>query len=75
MPAKLFMRHDRVPDSVVQYFNLSQREKQELFKLRTGTEAEYSECLAQVSDRVDTTAQVQATQTEHAIIKAADGGD
>lgn len=75
MPAKLFMRHDRVPDSVVQYFNLSQREKQELFKLRTGTEAEYSECLAQVSDRVDTTAQVQATQTEHAIIKAADRGD
>jgi len=75
MPAKLFMRHDRVLDSVVQYFDLSEREKQELFKLRTGTDAEYSECLAQVSDRVDTTARVRATEAEHAIIKAADGGD
>lgn len=75
MPAKIFMRHDRVPDSVTEYFDLSMRERQALFKLRTGTEAEYSECLLQVSDRVDTTARIRATPVEHRIIAATEGGE
>lgn len=75
MPAKFFMRHDRVPDSVVDYFDLSDREKQELYKLKTGTESPYSECLVQVSDRVDTTALIRATEMENDIIESGEDND
>ncbi|TQQ82991.1 DUF87 domain-containing protein [Halonotius terrestris] len=69
MPGKIFMRHDRVPESVVDYFNLSQREKQELYELRTGTESPYSEALLHVSGRIKTRLRVESTPQEHAVIQ------
>lgn len=70
MPGKMFMRHDRVPDSVVDYFELSQREKQELFELKTGTDSSYSEALIHVSGQVKTRLEINATPQEHAVIQA-----
>lgn len=70
VPGTVFMRHDRVPEDVVDYFGLSQREKRELFQLRTGTDADYSEALLKVSGRLDTRVRVDATPAEHAIIEA-----
>jgi type IV secretory pathway VirB4 component len=68
MPGKVFMRHDRVPDDVVDYFDLSQREKQELFELRTGTDAPYSEALLHVSGRIKTRLRIESTDREHELI-------
>lgn len=70
MPGTVFMRHDRVPEDVVEYFDLSRREKRELFELRTGTDADYSEALLKVSGRLDTRVRIEATGQEHAIIEA-----
>jgi len=69
MPGKVFMRHDRVPDSVVDYFDFSAREKQELFELKTGTDADYSEALLRVSGRISTRVTVESTSQEHALIE------
>jgi len=63
------MRHDRVPDDVVDYFDLSQREKQELFELKTGTDADHSEALVKISGDLDTRVRVEATDTEHELIE------
>ena len=75
-PAKVFMRHERddVDNTVVDYFNLSQREKQALFGLKTG-DAGYSEALMKVSGRVDTRVRVEATSEEHRIIEELDAED
>jgi hypothetical protein len=70
MPGKVFMQHERVPQDVVEYFNLSQRERQELYNLKTGTDSGYSESLVKVSGRVNATVRVEATSQEHAIIEA-----
>jgi len=70
VPGKVFMRHDRVPESVVDYFDLSQREKQELFNLRTGTDTDCSDALLKVSSRLDTRIRIESTPVEHAIIEA-----
>lgn len=70
MPGKVFMRHDRVPDSVVDYFDLSQQEKQKLFELKTGTDASYSEALVKVSGQTDSRIRIGATSQEHAIIES-----
>lgn len=69
MPAKVFMRHERVPDSVVDYFDLSEQEKQNLFELKTGTDSEYSEALLKVSNRLDTKIRINATDDEDAVIQ------
>jgi len=69
MPGKVFMRHDRVPEDVVDYFDLSQREKQELFELKTGTDSDHSEALVKTSGNLDTRVRVEATETEHRIIE------
>ncbi|MFA1610063.1 VirB4 family type IV secretion system protein [Halobellus rubicundus] len=74
IPAKIFMRHDRVPDSVSNYFDLSQREKQRLHELKTGTDAEYSEALVKITGKLDTQIEIQATSKEHATITAGNGG-
>lgn len=74
VPGKVFMRHDRVPDSVVQYFQLSSREVQQLYKLKTGTDASYSEAVLKVSDRTDTTLRIESTAVEHAIIDSGRAG-
>lgn len=68
MPGKVFMRHDRVPEDVVDYFDLSRREKQELHELKTGTDSPYSEALLKVSGRLDTRIRVEATDQEHVVI-------
>lgn len=74
MPGKVFMRHDRVPDSVVNYFELSQREKQELFELKTGTDSSYSEALLRVSGKINTRLQIRSTPQEQAVIEAGENG-
>lgn len=68
VPGKVFMRHERVPDSVVDYFQLSERERQELYELKTGTDSSYSEALLKISGRVDTRIQVESTDVEDKII-------
>jgi type IV secretory pathway VirB4 component len=68
VPAKEFMRHDRVPDSVVKYFDLSNREKQELYELETGRESRYSEALVRVSGQLKTRVKVESTSKEHVLI-------
>jgi type IV secretory pathway VirB4 component len=68
-PGKLFMRHDRVPQSVVDYFQLSEREKQELYKLKTGTDSPYSEAILKVSGRLDTQIKIESTDSEHRLIR------
>ena len=73
MPGKVFMRHDRVPNSVVDYFDLSQQEKQKLFELKTGTDSDYSEALLKVSNRFDSRIRIESTSQEHTIIQSGDG--
>lgn len=68
VPCKVFMRHERVPDSVVDYFQLSERERQELYELKTGTDSPYSEALLKISGRLDTRVKVEATDVEDTII-------
>lgn len=70
IPGKVFMQHERVPHDVVDYFNLSQRERQELYKLKTGTDSDYSEALMKVTGRLNATVRVEATGQEHAVIEA-----
>jgi type IV secretory pathway VirB4 component len=68
MPGKVFMRHDRVPEDVVDYFQLSQQEKQELYELKTGTDSAYSEALLKITGRLDTRVKIESTQVEESII-------
>ncbi|WP_159903622.1 VirB4 family type IV secretion system protein [Salinirussus salinus] len=68
VPGKVFMRHDRVPDSVVDYFQMSERERQELYELKTGTDAEYSEAILKISGKLDTRTRIESTDIEHRII-------
>ena len=68
MPGKVFMRHDRVPEDVVDYFNLSTREKQQLYELKTGTDADHSEAILKISGRLDTRVKVESTPEEHALV-------
>lgn len=70
-PCKIFMKHDRVPDSVVGYFNLSQRERVHLLSLHTGGQG-YSEAIGQVSDRLDAKVRIRASDKEHELIKEAE---
>jgi len=72
MPAKVFMRHERVPDSVADYFQLSDRERQELYELKTGTDAEYSEALLKISGKLDTRIRIESTDYEHRLINRGD---
>jgi len=69
MPGKVFMRHNRVPDDVVEYFQLSNREKQELFQLRTGTDASYSEAVVKIAGQLDAKLHIESTAAEHALIQ------
>lgn len=67
-PAKIFMNHERVPDDVISYFQLSQGEKQQILRLETGANG-YSEAIVNVSDRLDTKIEIEATDEEHRIIE------
>jgi hypothetical protein len=74
MPGKVFMRHDRVPDSVVDYFQLSNQEQRELYELKTGTESQYSEALLKISGKLDTRIQIESTPIEDKIIQGEQEG-
>ena len=73
MPGKVFMRHDRVPDSVVDYFQLSDQERQELYELKTGTESQYSEALLKITGKLDIRIQIESTPIEDKIIQGEGG--
>ena len=62
--AVFLMRHSEVAGDVVDFFQLSQTERTELRKLKTGTEGSYSESLMKISDRLDTKIRVEATDRE-----------
>jgi hypothetical protein len=68
VPGKVFMRHDRVPDSVVDYFQMSEHERQELYELKTGTDSRYSEALLKISGKLDTRIRIESTDIEHQVI-------
>lgn len=74
MPVKVFMRHERVPDDVVDYFRLSREEKQQILGLRTGDNSRYSESVVKVSNRINTKLKVESTGSEHAIINQGEKG-
>jgi hypothetical protein len=67
-PAKIFMQHERVPDDVVDYFRLSENEREEINDLETGDKG-YSEAIVNVSERLDTKIQIEATDEEHRVIE------
>jgi type IV secretory pathway VirB4 component len=73
MPGKIFMRHDRVPNSVTDYFDLSTREKQELYELKTGTDSPYSEAILKITGKLDTRIRIESTPTEHVLIQNSGG--
>jgi len=68
VPGTILMRHDRVADSVRQYFQLSNEEVQQLYTLKTGTDCRYSEGLLKVSNRLDAKLRIQSTPQEHEVI-------
>ncbi|WP_207587095.1 hypothetical protein [Halomontanus rarus] len=68
VPAKQFLRHERVGPDVIDYFQLSDRERHALYTLRTGTDSVCSDALLKVSGRVDTTLAIRATAAEHRLI-------
>ena len=72
-PATVFMKHktDDVDNTVVDYFDLSQREKREISSLETGNLG-YSEAIVKVEDRLDAKIRVKATDEEHRIIEELD---
>lgn len=69
-PCKIFQKHDRVGESVQAYFQLSDRECQEIVTLQTGTDAPCSEAVLKVAGRVDTKLVVRATTAEHRVIES-----
>lgn len=68
VPGKILMQHDRVADSVKQYFQLSNQEAQALYTLKTGTDCRYSEGLLKVSNQLDTKLRIESTPLEHEVI-------
>lgn len=68
VPGKILMQHDRVADSVRQYFQLSNEEVQQLYTVKTGTDCRYSEGLLKVSNRLDAKLRIQSTPQEHQVI-------
>jgi len=55
-------------DDVIDYFRLSQKEKEDLLGLATGDPG-YSEAVVKVSNRLDTTIRIEATDEEHRVIE------
>lgn len=69
MPGKLFFRHERVSQEMIDHFQLSEQEEIDLYDLKTGTDAQYSEAVMKVSGRLDAKIRVHATPTEHRLIE------
>jgi len=68
-PAKVFFRHQRVSDSMIDYFQLSEQEVIDLYNLKTGTDSQDSEAVLKISGRIDTKLQINATPAEHTLIE------
>jgi len=68
-PGKVFFRHQRVSDDIVDYFKLSEQEVIDLYNLKTGTESPYSEAILKVNGRLDAKIRVEATPSEHRLIE------
>lgn len=72
---KIFHKHDRVDNSVKQYFNLSEREAQQMKHLATGRETPYSEAILKIGSRIDAQLKIHSTVPEHRVIAAGEPGD
>ena len=68
-PGKLFFRHQRVSDDIIEYFQLSEQEVIDLYNLKTGTESPYSEAIMKISGRLDAKIRVEATDSENQLIE------
>jgi hypothetical protein len=68
-PGKVFFRHQRVSDDIVDHFKLSEQEVIDLYNLKTGTESPYSEAILKISGRLDAKIRVEATPAEHRLIE------
>ena len=68
-PGKVFFRHQRVSDDMIDYFQLSEQEVIDLYDLKTGTESSYSEAILKISGRLDAKIRVEATPAEHQLIE------
>ncbi len=68
-PGKVFFRHQRVPDDITQYFQLSEQEVIDLYNLKTGTDSSHSQAILKVSGRLDAKIRVKATPAEHQLIE------
>ena len=69
LPGKLFFRHERVSQEMIDHFQLSEQEEIDLYDLKTGTDAPYSEAVMKVSGRLDAKIRVHATPAEHRLIE------
>lgn len=67
---KLFFRHDEMTESMEQYFDLSDREKYTLLRLRGGKNLPFSEALLRVSNTWNTRLRIQSSGFEHQLIEA-----
>jgi type IV secretory pathway VirB4 component len=67
--AKAFQYHDALEDPVVDFFQLSPRERQEISKLKRGQDG-YSEAILKVSDTLDTKIRIEASPAEAEFIEA-----
>lgn len=67
--AKLFMRHERVSQSMIDFFRLSERKQQRLLKLRTGRSSKHGEGILEVSDQINAKVRFEATSLEHRLIE------
>ncbi len=68
-PGKLLFRHERVPQGMVDYFNLSNKETKEIYSLKTGSDSTYSQAILKISGRLDSKIRVTATNPEHRLIE------
>jgi len=68
-PGKIFFRHQRVSEDIIEYFQLSEQEVVDLYNLKTGTESPYSEAILKINGRIDAKLRVEATPAEHQLIE------
>lgn len=73
--ATIFHQHEQVEDSTRRLFGLSDFETQELHRLKTGTEAGYSEAVVRVGKRLQAKLKIQSSRDEAAVIEEGVGAE
>lgn len=70
-PGKVFFQHERVPESMTRYFDLSQQEVYDIQYLTPGDAdaTDHSEAVLKVSNRIDAKIRVEATPAEQSVIE------